>query len=345
MAKTATLVHQTGTRAGAEIGRGVSAAASSAAANTSRHDHVEALAAQITEAVAALTRDGAWATMLRTAARLAPQRYSLGNLLLIATQYPEATYVAGYRTWQSLGRQVLRGQRAIRILAPVVHRTGSGTPTTAPSAAVTTAGTAMSAESAPDDTALRVVAYRPVAVFDISQTEGAELALPDRLAPLAGDAPAGLLEALTSYAARLGYAVQARPCATDGVTDPATRTITVRADRPGAHTAVTLAHELAHVLLHTDGYDYRTHRGMAEVEAESIAFVVATAAGIEAAEPYSAGYLATWSGGDVERLRAAAATVVSTSRVILDGLGAGGEAPARGPQRWARPAPDRRPGV
>jgi hypothetical protein len=48
--------------------------------------------------------------------------YSLGNVLLIAAQRPDATHVAGYRTWQALGRQVKAGEHGIAILSPIVRR-------------------------------------------------------------------------------------------------------------------------------------------------------------------------------------------------------------------------------
>lgn len=79
-------------------------------------------------------------------------RYSWGNVLLISTQFPQATHVAGYRVWQSLGRQVRRGTKGIRILAPIMIRDDR------------------SSEQE------RVVAFRGATVFDVSQTDGRPLA-------------------------------------------------------------------------------------------------------------------------------------------------------------------------
>src|SRR6188472_48577 len=50
-------------------------------------------------------------------------RYSFNNLLLIMAQRPDATAVASYRTWQAKGRQVRKGETAVRVLAPILRRT------------------------------------------------------------------------------------------------------------------------------------------------------------------------------------------------------------------------------
>src|SRR2546430_1541053 len=93
------------------------AAAESSGAKASRAEQVAALQKQISGAVEALVDAGAWKRMLAVAARF--HDYSFGNQMLIALQCPEATRVAGYRTWQKLGRQVRKGERGIAILAPM----------------------------------------------------------------------------------------------------------------------------------------------------------------------------------------------------------------------------------
>src|SRR5437588_10206181 len=77
------------------------------------------LLAQLGAEVKALRDSDRWARWLRTASKF--RRYSFGNQLLIAAQCPDATRVAGYKKWRELGRQVRRGEKAIRILAPVVR--------------------------------------------------------------------------------------------------------------------------------------------------------------------------------------------------------------------------------
>ena len=90
--------------------------------------------------------------------------YSFGNIMLIARQKPDATNVAGLRTWNSLGRFVKRGEKGIFILAPMVgRRSTKDVATDEPSEDATTEGQRT------------LYGFRAVYVFDISQTEGKEL--------------------------------------------------------------------------------------------------------------------------------------------------------------------------
>ena len=78
-----------------------------------RRAEAEGLHATIAEQVEELRSSEAWTRFLTFAQAF--HRYSINNLLLILAQKPEATHVAGYRTWQKLGRQVRKGERGIRI--------------------------------------------------------------------------------------------------------------------------------------------------------------------------------------------------------------------------------------
>src|SRR5919199_5568600 len=85
-------------------------------------DKIAALHRRLADQVEALTTTEDWAAMLAVAARF--HRYSSNNVLLIAAQRPDATRVAGYRSWQRLGRQVRKGERGLAILAPCLYRRG-----------------------------------------------------------------------------------------------------------------------------------------------------------------------------------------------------------------------------
>jgi hypothetical protein len=87
----------------------------------STEEKLTALHAQLVDAVAELVHSEKWAQMLAVAATFTT--YSPSNVLLIAAQRPDATQVAGIRTWNSLGRRVLKGEHGIAILAPCVYRT------------------------------------------------------------------------------------------------------------------------------------------------------------------------------------------------------------------------------
>lgn len=160
----------------------------------------------------------------------------------------------------------------------------------------------------------------------MAQTDGKPL--PDlRPVELGGTAPPQLIVGLTAALTADGYTVERGPCgAANGYTDFRSRTVRVRDDVADAQAAKTLTHELAHVRADHEHRFLATYatsagcRAQAEVEAESIAYVVTTAAGM-ATESYSVPYVAGWAGGDADLLRAAATRVLTIARGIVEDLG------------------------
>ena len=256
---------------------------------------------RLVTAVEGLVAGEDWRQMLEVARRF--HAYSTANVFLIMAQRPEATRVAGYRTWAGLGRQVRRGEKGIAILAPVVTR----------------ARPIDAREEACEPELVKVLrGFRVVHIFDVTQTEGDEL--PD-VAPalLSGVAPAAVWEALATQVAAAGFTVSRGDCSgANGVTDFLARTVTVRADVSEPQAVKTLAHELGHVLLH-DTSDDRACRGRVEVEAESVAYLVCEHAGITS-DTYSFPYIARWSGGDVEVVRASAERALTGARLIIEAI-------------------------
>jgi hypothetical protein len=283
-------------------------------ADTQTEDRAAALHAQLAAAVESLTTGEDWAAMLATAARF--HDYSLNNLFLIAAQMPTASRVAGYKTWQSLGRQVRKGERGIAIFAPMGGpcRACNGTGHH-PTDKSLTCGRCFGAG--------RWQSFRVVYVFDVSQTDGDEL--PATIAPrlLAGDAPDGLWDGLADQVAAAGYVIyRYRPTSgANGFTDPIGKRVVIRDDVDDAQAAKTLAHELAHIALGhvADLGEYGRCRGVCEVEAESVAYIVAAASGM-ATDGYSLPYVASWAAGDAGKVRETASRVVATARQILAGL-------------------------
>jgi hypothetical protein len=144
---------------------------------------------RLTDAVEHLVSGEDWQQMLALAARL--HRYSPNNCMLIRAQRPDATMLGGYRRWQSLGRQVRKGEKGIAILAPCVYRRRP----------------VNEADEAERPELARILRGFTVAfVFDISQTDGPPL--PD-VAPtlLDGDAPAELWDRLATRVAAAGFAL------------------------------------------------------------------------------------------------------------------------------------------
>lgn len=249
-------------------------------------------------------------------------KYSFGNTLLIHFQCPNATYVGGLKSvWNKMGRYVRKGEHGIAILAPFgIDKTDPET----------------------GEVKEVVIGYRTAYVFDVSQTEGAPFEPPTILNPdeLDGDAPADLFAALSRQVEARGFVVE--PADEDrlhnakGLTIPSTwnspqhdtlasrgckgLVLVKRAASPLQRTK-TLVHELAHVMLHVDnGYDYAGCRGVAETEAESVAFIVCGALGLPT-DSYSFAYVGSWADGDLDLIRKTGERVAKTARVILDGLG------------------------
>lgn len=265
-------------------------------------DKVEQLQADIERGVAELVEGEDWRRYLEVMARF--PRYSARNALLIRLQFPTATLVGGYKTLQRMGLQVRAGERSIKILAPCTYR-------------ATPRGD--DDEEAEPGRVLR--GFRVAHVFDVSQCDGDRPEVP-RVALLEGDAPAGLWDALAAQVRAAGFTLERAPIpgSANGTTDFATRVVTVDVGLSPAAAAKTLCHELAHTRLH-DGTEYALGcRGRAEVEAESVAFVVCQGAGLTTAG-YSFGYVAGWSGGETKVIRETAERVVTCARDILDRAG------------------------
>src|SRR5712664_3346436 len=154
-------------------------------------------------------------------------RYSFHNVLLIASQKPNASYAAGFRTWNQLGRFVKKGEKGIVILAPILLRK----PET---------------EMDPQEIPASVAGFRPAYVFDVSQTHGQEL---PHIGIVQGD-PRGLGERLRSFAEANGISVEySSDIAPARGTSSGGRIALLPGQSP-AEEFSTLAHELAHELLH-----------------------------------------------------------------------------------------------
>ncbi|WP_219414184.1 ArdC-like ssDNA-binding domain-containing protein [Pseudonocardia nigra] len=272
-----------------------------------RAARVDALSQRLVTAVEELTTGEQWTAMLRSAAKF--HSYSPRNMLLLWMQAQERgmtlSQVAGFNTWRKLGRTVRKGERGFAILAPIKRRITDEE--------LVAHGADEGAEMAPGR---RMYGVRVAHVFDLAQTDGQPLPQPPRPRWLTGDDAPGVWDALADLVAARGYALTRHPANGEehGWTDHRRRMVSVRPDIAGAHAAEVLAHELGHVLADHGSRDIS--RAQKETEAESIAYVVMTACGLDStasAVPYVAG----WSRGDPEVIGAAAATVHRVAAEIL----------------------------
>ncbi|MFD1646901.1 ImmA/IrrE family metallo-endopeptidase [Haloarchaeobius litoreus] len=248
--------------------------------------------------------------------------YSYRNTLLIKHQYPEATKVAGYNTWQNeFDRHVTEGESAIWIWAPIIAKR---CPDCGNSQSYHSSSDCEYDETPPEEWDKGLVGFKPVPVFDVSQTEGEPLPELDTAARGDGDE---LLDALLSAAPELGVRVNlvspgdwvhgaAAGVCTERSTYDCSLLIEVREDDNAAQVASVLAHEYAHALLHFDvDEDEREKR---EVEAESTAYVVSQYFGLDASR--SALYVAAWDGEPAEAIQERLERIVATAREIIDAV-------------------------
>jgi hypothetical protein len=265
---------------------------------------------QLADGIDALTSSAEWQRYLDVQSRF--HHYSFSNTMLILLQYPDASRVASFRKWQELGRQVRKGETAVRVWAPHTYK--------------------VETEGEDSEAAVhRKLGFHLVPVFDVVQTEGDPLPEPVRL--LQGEDEAGLFGRLSGVAEGLGYVVQVTPeidghAGANGLCEFGLRRITVAGDRSEVQKVKSLAHEIGHALLHEPPADGDgITRGLGELEAESVAYVVSRSLGLDTGE-YSFGYVAGWSGGDPkaarQAIKASGDRIQGAARRIIDALDAAG---------------------
>jgi antirestriction protein ArdC len=255
---------------------------------------------RLTQAVASIVSGDDWQRMLRTAAKF--HRYSFQNQLLISFKNPDATLVAGFNKWKSMNRSVKKGEKGIAIFAPCKYRTKIET------------------ESGEEKSFQQLRGFRIVHVFDISQTDGDPIEDLDAIRPklLDGDAPEGIWEVLVAQASAAGFeVVRDQKRSENGYCDFLKKRIAVRPDIAPAQAVKTLIHELGHVLLHSEGPVLS--REVAEVEVESVSYIVCDALGLDTSD-YSFAYVARWADGLTELLKETAERVIGCAKQVLEHL-------------------------
>ena len=255
-------------------------------------------------------------------------RYSVNNTMLIYMQRPDATHVAGFNKWRDqFGRNVLKGEKGIRIIAPTpykkkIEKIKTDPETNAP--VLDADGKAIIEEKE-----IRIPMFKVVSVFDVSQTSGKPL--PQLAADLSGNVQQYevFMEALRRASP---VPMEIKPVArdTDGFFSAKAQSITIRAGMSEVQTVCAAVHEIAHAKLHD--YEHMTEladdgetilvpgeksRNTEEVEAESISYAVCQYYGIETGEN-SFGYIATWSQGkELKELRASLETINKTASELI----------------------------
>jgi len=224
--------------------------------------------------------------------------YSMHNYLLAMAQRPDVSILASFPAWKARGRSVKKGEKAIWVLAPCTYKRQGVDKDTG------------------EETEVKGLYFRSVPVFDVAQTEGRPL---DNLActPVTGpDSGRAYFNAMAN-ACPVPLKCDSRLNSCYGMTDGRQVWIFNSAERPDSELAHTLAHEIAHCLLHhgeaaSDGI--KPERSVKELEAEAAAYLVSAAHGFRSEA--SGLYLGNWRGSP-ELLKLKATRILSAAERIL----------------------------
>ncbi len=219
--------------------------------------------------------------------------------------------MAGFRSWQQRGRQVRKGEKAIRIYGYSSRIVTETDPASG------------------DEQDRKVPTFPILSVFDISQTDPIEgHPQPEEITQLlTGADPAAIYDRTAAVMTARGWTVTREPIASSAngyTTTDGSRRIVVDVALEPAAAAKTMIHEAAHALMHAPelvGPEARKdlHRGRMEVEAESVAYVLAGLLGLDTSA-YSVGYIAGWAEGHTDTITETAKAVLATVHELAEAL-------------------------
>ena len=296
----------------------------------SNRERIKEIVTGIEAGIQDLFQSDKFADYLRTMSRF--HNYSYNNTILIHMQMPSATHVAGFNKWKNqFGRHVKKGEKGLTIIAPTpfkkrIEEMKLDPDTRAP--VLDHDGNVIMEERE-----IEIPLFRPVKVFDVSQTEGRPL--PSLVAPLTGDVQQyeAFMEALRRTSP---VPVQFKPLreGLDGFLSLNDQTITIREGMSQVQTVCAAVHEITHAMLHNREREQLTaaagitdreptkpkDKNTREVEAESVSYTVCQYYGIETSAN-SLGYIATWSKDkSLPELKASLETISKTANILITSI-------------------------
>jgi len=265
---------------------------------TNRDKRVKEMVGKLEDGVKEIFESGKYEHYLSIMSKF--HRYSLNNNLLIAMQMPTATRVAGYGDWQKkFKRQVRKGEKGIQILGGF------------PSKRTIT-------DENGEEKEIHFMRYKPVSVFDISQTDGEDL--PEICHTIKGDVSGyDSLVAKLRKVSPVKIEFEEINTGANGYYHLADKRIAIKSGMSQAHTIKTMVHEIAHSILHDkdNGNEKEANRQTMEVQAESVAYVVNQYLGLDTSD-YSFGYIAGWGEGkEMKELKESLEVIRKTSDEII----------------------------
>lgn len=250
--------------------------------------------------------------------------YSFNNTLLIAMQKPDASLIAGFNAWKNnFGRNVMRGEKGIRILAPSPYKIRQEVEKKDPQTGKTVIG--KDGKPVMETKEIQIPAYKVVAVFDVSQTEGRELPT------IGANELTGDVEQYEDFFAALEKTSPV-PMGFEKIEGTAhgyyhleEKRIAIDEGMSQLQNLKTAIHEIAHAKLHDIDLNApeqpdRPDRRTREVQAESIAYTVCQHYGLDTSD-YSFGYVAGWSSGrELAELKTSLETIRATAAEIINSI-------------------------
>jgi len=252
--------------------------------------------------------------------------YSFNNTLLIAMQKPDASLIAGFNAWKNnFGRNVMRGEKGIRILAPSPYKIRQEVEKKDPQTGKTVIG--KDGKPVTETKEIQIPAYKVVAVFDVSQTEGRELP------SLSANELTGDVEKYEDFFAALEKTSPV-PMGFEKIEGTAhgyyhleEKRIAIDEGMSELQNLKTAIHEIAHAKLHDidlnapqEEQPDRPDRRTREVQAESVAYTVCQHYGLDTSD-YSFGYVAGWSSGrELAELKSSLETIRATAAEIINSI-------------------------
>ena len=286
-----------------------------------RKQQMKEITEQLEQGVKDIFTSEMYTTYLRTMAKF--HNYSFNNTLLIAMQRPDATLVAGFNAWKNkFNRYVKKGEKGIQIIAPapikeVEEREKIDKDT----------GLAVLNENGePEMERVEYVVprFRLTTVFDISQTDGEPIPSLEVNELTASVKDYALLTAAIEQVSPVPMRFDEIKGDAKGYYSDADKEICIQVGMGESQTIKTMIHEVAHAMLHNS--DSMKQRGeekdrlTKETEAESIAFTVCSALGIDTSD-YSFPYVASWaSGKEMKELKDSMDTIRLTAADFLEKL-------------------------
>ena len=296
----------------------------------SNRERIKEIVTGIEANIQDLFQSDKFADYLRTISRF--HNYSYNNTILIHMQMPSATHVAGFNKWKNqFGRHVKKGEKGLTVIAPTpfkkrVEEMKLDPDTRAP--VLDHDGNVIMEERE-----VEIPLFRPVKVFDVSQTEGRPL--PSLVSPLTGDVQQyeAFMEALRRTSP---VPMQFKPLreGLDGFLNLKDQTITIREDMSQVQTVCAAVHEITHAMLHNREKERLSavagteqaekikpkDRNTEEVEAESVSYTVCQYYGIETSSN-SLGYIATWSKDKtLPELKSSLETISKTANILITSI-------------------------